>query len=240
VIAALRARARVGPRLRRARDLARHRGSAVRCPVCGWSFDVFKPAANRPDAVCWRCGSHERHRALWLYLHRERPELLAGARRLLHFAPEHCLEHRLPRPGLEYVTADLDPSKGRLELDVTDLALPDDAFDAILCSHVLEHVPDDRRAMRELQRVLEPGGWCIVMVPIDLGRAVTYEDASITDPAERERHFWQDDHVRLYAPDVADRLRDAGFEVDAWAPRPEWIAPHRLLPADLVLCCRKG
>jgi SAM-dependent methyltransferase len=227
-------------RLRRAAELARHRGTAVTCPACGSSFDAFKPAWNRAGALCWRCGAHERHRALWLYLERVRPELLGGARRLLHFAPEYALAQRLERLGLDYVTADLDPDKGALQLDLLELDLPDGAFDAILCSHVLEHISDDRRAMAELQRVLAPGGWCIVMVPIDLERDATYEDPSITDPGERACHFWQDDHVRVYAPDIADRLRAAGFAVEVWQPPEPWREPYGLLAADLVFCCRKG
>jgi len=227
-------------RMRRAATVLRHRGDAVECPVCGSRFDSFKAAWNRPGALCWRCGAHERHRALWLYLERERPELLAGARRLLHFAPEHALERRLGRLPLEYVTADLDPAKGALQLDLLALDLPDGAFDAILCSHVLEHIDDDRRAMSELRRVLAPGGWCIVMVPLDLARSATYEDPSITEPAERERHFWQHDHVRVYARDIEHRLRAAGFEVDVWEPPERWREPYGLLAADLVLCCRKG
>lgn len=226
-------------RLRHAAEVLRHRGSNVTCPVCGWSFDEFKPAWNRAGAICWRCGAHERHRALWLLLDRERPELLRGTRRLLHFAPEDCLERRLRRGSFEYVTGDLDPAKGQIRLDLLDLDLPDGSFDAILCSHVLEHIPDDRRAMSELRRVLTPDGWCIVMVPIDPERSETYEDASITDPAERERHFWQHDHVRVYARDVEDRLRASGLRVETWEPPAHLRDPHGLLAADLAFLCRK-
>jgi SAM-dependent methyltransferase len=191
-----------------------NRGDAVQCPLCGHRFARFRDDWNRPNAICWRCGSHERHRALWLYLSQLNPDLMSGARKLLHFAPEWCLERRLSRvAGLHYATADLDPSKGELQLDITAIALPDGSFDAILCSHVLEHIEDDAAAMRELHRVLSPGGWLIVMVPLDVGRTLTYEDPSITAPAEREREFLQDDHVRLYAPDIAARLATAGLHV---------------------------
>ena len=223
-------------RLARARDVWAHRGDAVGCPVCGSRFDAFKPAWNRAGAVCWRCGAHERHRALWLFL--EETRLLDGVGSLLHLAPEHALERRLRGLVPRYVTADLDPAKGELQLDLTDLDLPDDAFDAALCSHVLEHIPDDAVAMRELRRVV--ARWAIVMVPIDLGRSETYEDFSITDPREREVHFWQDDHVRVYARDVEERLRAAGFGVDVWEPPAALRGPHGLLAADLVFVCRKG
>ncbi|HWC27122.1 MAG TPA: methyltransferase domain-containing protein [Solirubrobacteraceae bacterium] len=224
---------------------ARHRGSAVRCPLCGHGFDRFKDDWNRPDALCWRCGSHERHRAQWLLLE-GRPELLRGAGSLLHLSPEWCLRARLSRvPGLAYVTSDLDPAQDvDLRLDLTALDLPDGAFDAIVCSHVLEHVADDDAAMRELRRVTAPGGWCLVMVPIDVTREHTYEDAAISDPAERERAFLQHDHVRLYAPDIAGRLRAAGFEVEvidiAAEVGGESARRHRLLASDLIFLCRPG
>jgi SAM-dependent methyltransferase len=221
--------------------VARHRGDAVRCPLCGHGFDRFKDDWNRPDALCWRCGAHERHRAQALLLDR-RPELLRGARSLLHFAPEWCLAQRLrATPDLRYVTADLDPAGVDLQLDVTALELPDAAFDAVICSHVLEHVPDDAAAMAELRRITAPGGWCLVMVPIALDRDTTYEDPAITGPDERRRAFLQHDHVRLYAPDIASRLQRAGFAVevvDLGAELGADAARYRLQPADLIFLCR--
>jgi SAM-dependent methyltransferase len=221
---------------------ARHRGSTVRCPLCGNGFDRFKDDWNRPDALCWRCGSHERHRAQWLLFER-RPELLRDARSLLHFSPEWCLRERLSRvPGLRYVTTDLDPAQDvDLRLDVTALDLPAAALAAVICSHVREHGRDDARAMRELRRITSPGGWCLVMVPIDLTRGHTYEDASINDPAGRERAFLQHDHVRLYAPDIAERLGRAGFDVetiDMVAELGDEAQRYRLNASDLVFLCR--
>jgi SAM-dependent methyltransferase len=229
-------RVRAGLRLRAA--TARHRGDAVSCPVCDSSFDVFKDAPNRPNALCWRCGSQERHRAQWLLFER-RPELLREAESLLHFSPEWCLRRRLSQiAGLRYVTADLDGSDVDLQLDITRLDLPDAAFDLVICSHVLEHVPDDAAAMAELRRVTAPGGRCLVMVPLALDRDRTYEDASITAPQDREREFLQHDHVRLYAPDIADRLHAAGFDVeivDLHEELGEQAAErYRLLASDLV------
>lgn len=224
---------------------ALHRGSAVECPLCGGRYRRFKAAWNRGNAICWRCGSHERHRATWLYL-RRRPELLGRAGSLLHFAPEWCLERRLREvAGLRYVTADLDPALGELVLDVTALDLADASFDALLCSHVLEHVADDRAAMRELHRVLAPGGWALVMVPLDHTRTTTFEDPSIVTPEDRQAAFWQSDHLRLYAPDVAERLRAAGFAVArerlAAELGPELAARYGLLAQDhLFLCTRSA
>ena len=233
---------RIADAVRLRATVARHRGDAVACPVCEHSFDAFKDDWNRRDALCWRCGSHERHRAQWLLLAR-RPQLLLDARSLLHVSPEWCLSQRLrATPGLRYVTTNLDPDQAAdLRLDVTALELPDGAFDAILCSHVLEHVPDDASAMRELRRITAPSGFCLVMVPLDLDRATTYEDPSITDPADREREFLQFDHVRLYASDIADRLRAAGFAVEAIDMAQELgaeAACFGLLHSDRIFLCR--
>ncbi len=143
---------------------------------------------------------------------------------------------------MRYVTADLAQPGVDLVLDVTALDLPDASFDAILCSHVLEHVDDDRSAMAVLRRITAPGGWCAVMVPIDLGRETTYEDPSITSPEDRRRAFWQHDHVRLYAADIGDRLAAAGFDVERVRPEHEFgvetLARCRILAADDIWLCR--
>jgi SAM-dependent methyltransferase len=234
--------ARAARGIERRFQILRHRGDDVFCPACGRSFDRFKDDWNRPNAVCWRCGAHERHRALSLLLDR-RPELLAGARSLLHFAPEWALRHRLERAqGLRYVTADLEQPDVDVRLDIRAIELPNASFDAVICSHVLEHIDDDLAAMRELRRITTPGGWCLVMVPLDSGRERTYEDPSIVSAEDRERAFWQDDHVRLYAPDIGDRLDEAGFAVERVRPLEEFgdavMRRCRLLEADDVWLCR--
>ncbi|MDQ3678049.1 MAG: methyltransferase domain-containing protein [Actinomycetota bacterium] len=220
-------------------------GTAFECPVCRASLTAFEPAGQRKGAVCPCCSSRERHRALWI-LFAERPHLLSTARSLLHFAPEDFLRKRLAAiPALRYITGDLDPRRADLPLDLMDLKLPDEAFDAVLCSHVLEHVPDDRLAMRELHRIVKSGGWLIVMVPLDVWRTQTYEDPAITDPEQRLRAFRQEDHVRLYSPDIAERLRGAGFDVEevpvAESVGTERARRHGLLRSDHVfICCKRG
>jgi SAM-dependent methyltransferase len=159
--------------------------------------------------ICPRCRSHRRHRAIALLLTRGD---LPGSR-LLHFAPEPLFDPLFARlSGVERVTADLH-APADLRLDISDMDLPDASFDLILCSHVLEHVPDDRAAIRELRRVLADGGLALVLVPYR-SAVPTYEDPSITSPLDRMVAFGQQDHVRIYGKDLPDRLREAGFEVE--------------------------
>jgi SAM-dependent methyltransferase len=150
---------------------------------------------------------------MWLYLERK-TNLLVDRLRVLHFAPERIFEERLrSRSNLDYVSTDLSRARADVKADITDLPFPDDSFDVILCSHVLEHVVEDGKAMRELYRVLRPGGWALVLVPIDFSRNTTFEDATIVTPADRERLFGQADHVRIYGRDFTARLEEAGFDV---------------------------
>jgi SAM-dependent methyltransferase len=209
------ARAAERARLRVWAHLAR--GEGVECPCCGGKFRRFVPYGvrpRRPHAQCPACGSVERHRLIWLYL-RERTDLFVRAQRMLHVAPEASFQARLRAiPGLRYASADLASRLAGVRADVQRLPFADGAFDALFCHHVLEHVPDDRAAMRELLRVLRPGGWALLQSPIRSRQAETDEDASVVDPRERERRFGQRDHVRLYGRDYADRLRSAGFVVE--------------------------
>jgi predicted SAM-dependent methyltransferase len=195
-----------------------YRGDRVECPCCGGTFRKFMPVVRpvgpiRDNVRCPDCGSRDRTRRLWLFLER-RTNLLSDRLRVLHFAPERIIEKRLTsQPNLDYVSADLSRSRATVKADITDLPFPDDSFDVLLCSHVLEHVEDDRKAMRELYRVLKPAGWAVVMVPISSRRAQTFEDPTIAAPADRERAFGQADHVRIYGRDFKARLEQAGFTV---------------------------
>ncbi|MCB0766774.1 MAG: methyltransferase domain-containing protein [Flavobacteriales bacterium] len=220
------------------------RGDTVHCPVCDRGAIAYLPSGSppRPHVLCPFCGSRERARMAWLFL-KERKVLRAGLR-VLHVAPERCLSERLTSlPGVKYTAGDkftpgYDYPPGTIDLDITAMPFAADSFDLIMCSHVLEHVPDDRGAMKELFRVLAPGGMAILMVPIALERATTDEDPSVIDPRERIKRFGQFDHVRLYGRDYVDRLRAAGFEVieDAMTERmdAESVFRYGLMRSEVV------
>jgi SAM-dependent methyltransferase len=142
----------------------------------------------------------------------ERTDLFRPPRkRMLHAAPEACLASAFKMsPFIKYVSTNL-ASNAMVKMDLTRICFPDEIFDVAFVSHVFEHIPDDRGAMREVFRVLKAGGWSILQVPI-IDNA-TFEDPSIDDPEERERIFGHHDHVRAYGEDYYDRLRDVGFAV---------------------------
>lgn len=199
--------------------------------------------AGRRNARCPKCGSLERHRLLWLYLERE-TDLLKRPARLLHVAPEPALERRLGGvPGIRSVTVDRHEPAVMVRADLTDLPFVDGFFDVALCSHVLEHVADDRRAIAELHRVLAPGGWAIVQSPVDPRRERTFEDPSIVSPEERLGAFGQHDHLRIYGRDYPERLRAAGFAVtvDPYPRRlgPEAVRRYALEEREAVFRCER-
>ena len=189
------------------------------CPICAHSCDRFLPQGlrKRPDARCPSCGSLERHRLVWLYLNKHTDFFDGKKKSVLHVAPEPCLESRFRTAiGSGYVTADLNDPRAKLKIDIEKSGLPSHSFDVIYCSHVLEHVGDDRRALSELQRLLKPNGWAMILVPI-LGKE-TFEDPTIVEPSARLAAFGQADHVRRYGPDFVQRLRDARFDVKTIRP----------------------
>ena len=181
------------------------------CPCCGHCFEQFQPHKGRDNAKCPRCKARERHRLLWLYL-KNKTNLFHDRLRVLHFAPEEWFKALSSLPKLDYLSADLEPGRAMVAMDITRMPLPDNSVDVIICSHVLEHVPDDRGAMREMYRVLTTGGWAIIMVPKKTARQKTLEDFSVVSDEGRARLFGQADHVRRYGSDIKNRLEEAGFD----------------------------
>jgi ubiquinone/menaquinone biosynthesis C-methylase UbiE len=153
---------------------------------------------------------------------------------MLHVAPEPALEKLFSKQiGSGYLTADLYNSNVMVKMDITDIQYPDESFDAIFCSHVLEHVDDDRKAMSELSRVLKKNGWAIFMVPVN--SEVTIEDPDITDPVERFRLFGQQDHVRSYGHDFTQRLEQTGFEVKVISPS-DFLSNEEMIKMGVIEC----
>jgi SAM-dependent methyltransferase len=225
-----------------------HAGHQVECPCCGSQFRAFARAGipSRPNAECLACGALERHRLEYLYLRNETPLFSGQNHKVLHVAPEPALRRVLASAAsIRYVTADLMAHDVDVRMDVTSIPFPDGSFDFILCNHVLEHVPDDRRAMREFHRVLSPDGQAILQVPISMSRVSTFEDSTATKPRERERLFGQYNHVRRYGRDIVDRLLEVGFtvNVEEYGRRlkPELVQRHRLqLGDDYFFVCSRS
>ncbi len=196
-----------------------YQGGAVFCPICETSFARFLPASrhaknnpNRQFDRCPKCNSLKRHRFAFLFLQNETDLLKDKNKSFLHIAPERCLSHRFKRQlGDNYLSVDLSHAFAMEKMDITNLDLSDHSFDFIFCSHVLEHVSEDRKALLEFRRILTRDGHALIMVPITVEK--TYEDPTITTPEGRLEAFGQDDHVRRYGPDFIDRLMQAGFEV---------------------------
>jgi len=207
------------------------------CPICGY-HGVFISVGHpgRWDARCLNCGSRERHRLLHLWITEDGGDKLAG-KRVLHFAPEKAFMRRMHGNKL-YETADLMQDGVTHRVDITDTKLPDGAYDVVMANHVLEHIPDDRAALRELYRLLKPGGNALLTVPINPTRP-TYENPSITTAPERWAHFSAHDHLRYYGLDFTERLTEAGFHVETFRVSPEEEVRYGLLRDECIFVAAK-
>ena len=193
-------------------------GNKVQCPVCNSKYRKLLPygrLVSRDNALCPNCLALERHRLLWLFF-KSKTNFFDETLDVLHIAPELCFIDRFEKiHGEKYITADIESPLAKIKMDVHSIPYPEATFDVVFCNHVMEHVADDFKAMAEIHRVLRPGGWATLQIPLFHPlKDVTFEDSSITDPREREKAFGQDDHVRMYGRDYADRIRSVGFEVE--------------------------
>lgn len=193
------------------------KGNKFKDPIDGKSYRKFLPygyGKQRQNALSPGTLSLERHRQMWLYLQNE-TDFFTKNYKVLHIAPEQEFLRKFKKQrNIEYTSADLFSPIVDVKADILDLPFADETFDVVFCNHVLEHIEDDRKAMRELFRVMKPGGWGIFQVPMKNSFEKTYEDFSITDPKERQKNFGQYDHVRWYGMDYFDRLRSVGFKVE--------------------------
>lgn len=193
-----------------------HRGNTVECNCCGGTFNAFLPYGNekRENAICPRCNSLERNRVLWFYLTKAL-NIKVQNWRVLHFAPEKQLERNFKSiQSIEYFGADLNPQLADHEVDITAIPFQVNHFDLIICSHVLGHVPDEPKAIQEMKRVLTTDGLAIVMTVIDINNPKTYENPTVQTPAERLKHYGEDDLTRLHGMDFGQRLANEGFKVE--------------------------
>lgn len=222
------------------------KGKTYTDPIDGKSFKNFLPYGyghQRNNVLSPSTLSLERHRLLWLYLNRE-TDFFISHKKVLHFAPEQAFYRRFRnQKNLDYTTTDLFSPLADVKADICNLPFEDNTYDLILCNHVLEHIPDDTKAMEELYRVLKPGGMGIFQIPQDLKRETTFEDNSITDAKERARIFGQYDHVRVYGRDYFDKLRSIGFRVEevdyTTKIDPEDVTRFCLAKGEIIPVCYK-
>lgn len=222
------------------------KGKKYTDPIDGKSFKTFLPygyGSQRNNVLSPSTLSLERHRLLWLYLKNE-TNFFTAKLKVLHFAPEQAFYKRFRKlKNLDYTTTDLNSPLADIKADICNLPFENDSYDVILCNHVLEHIPDDNKAMQELYRIMKPNGWGIFQIPQDLTRDKTFEDNSITDKKERAKLFGQYDHVRIYGRDYFEKLRAIGFtveEVDYTAIlSEETIKKYRLAKGELIPLVKK-
>jgi len=195
------------------------KGNTFVDPIDGKKFSSFLPygyGSQRNNVLSPSTLSLERHRLLWLYLKRNTDFFTnTENKKILHFAPEQCFYKRFrAQQNIQYITTDLLSPLADVKADICNLPFEDNSYDIIFCNHVLEHIPDDTKAMQELFRILKPKGMAILQIPQELDRETTFEDNTIIDKSERAKIFGQYDHVRIYGRDYFNKLRSIGFTVE--------------------------
>ena len=245
------------------------KGNRFTDPIDGKSFRMFLPYGygnQRNNVLSPSTLSLERHRLLWLYLQNEtdffqsesvsdapitnnkriklRDTESSSVLKVLHFAPEQEFYKRFKKQtNIDYTTTDLLSPLADVKADICNLPFEDNTYDIIFCNHVLEHIPDDTKAMQELYRVLKPGGMGIFQIPQDLSRATTFSDDTIVDQKERAKIFGQYDHVRVYGRDYFDKLRSIGFKVieEDYTNKitPELVEKYCLAKGEIIPICFK-
>jgi len=218
-------------------------GNNYEDPIDGKTYRKLLPYGRinvRKNALSPHSMALERHRLIWLYL-KEKTNFFIAPHKFLHIAPEYCYLKPIKKlKNIDYVTGDLISPWATVKMDITDMPFKDNSFDIIMANHILEHIEDEKKALKELFRVMKPGGWGIFHVPMDNNLEETFEDPNITDPLEREKYFRQKDHVRLYGRDYPQRLESVGFKVtcDEYANNlaPELIKRYAILKETIYFC----
>ncbi len=222
-------------------------GNKYTCPCCGWNLRAFTHGGYslrvRNLGYCPRCNSKSRHRRWWLFL-QSQTNLFSDHLRLFHVSPNYCMSRQFSRmPNIDYLGVDLHNHRNiRVKMDLPVTPLISQSFDAVLCIHVLEHVQDDQNAIGELYRVLKPGGWAGISVPIKMDQK-TFEDPNIITPKEREKAFGETVHVRYYGYDFIDRLAQAGFQATMFPGNEmdlKTSQKYGLRQDEIIFYCTKG
>ena len=223
-------------------------GDKYEDPISGKTYRKFLPygyggRAKRKNVLCPGSLSLERHRLLWLYL-KEKTDFFTAPHNMLHIAPEQCFYKLFKsQKNLKYTTGDYNSPIADIHFDLHQAPFKDNEFDVIFCNHVLEHVADAHQCMSELYRIMKPGGWGIFQVPLDTTKEKTLEDPNIVSEADREKYYWQKDHVRLFGLDYKDKLALVGFDVtvdDFVNTLGEKLVDRYRLPAgEMLYVCRK-
>ena len=179
-------------------------------------------AGYHENDYCPVCKSSYRTRIVKLYL--DYIDIFSKSIRVLHLAPEAQIAFIFSKESnIEYIPGDIDPERysyytKSMRVDLTSMQFNSNFFDLLICNHVMEHIPDDKQAMKEIYRVLKPGGSAILQVPVSYKIKSTIEDFTITSKEERLKKFGHKDHVRIYGPDYFNRLKDAGFRIEIFNP----------------------
>ncbi|MGY6562831.1 MAG: class I SAM-dependent methyltransferase [Luteibaculaceae bacterium] len=217
-------------------------------PITGKRYRKLLPYGRgihkRENALAPHSLSLERHRLMWFYLKNETNFFDTTPKKILHIAPEYCFLKRFKKQfGENYITADLNSPWADMHFDVHEIPFEDNSFDVIFCNHVLEHVEDHQQVLREFYRVMKPGGFGIFQVPIDATKSETFQDNKITSAADRERYYWQADHVRLFGSNYNEELSACGFKVTVWDysnhMQREEANQFAFMEGELLYCCTK-
>lgn len=210
------------------------------CPICGYKgrFDTGGILPPRMNASCPGCSAMERNRLLQLAI--QRGKLTFAGKTILHFAPEPAVQRMIAAAGpADYLTADLDPTKAMRSINIEKIDLPDQSYDTVICSHILEHV-DHHKALAEIFRVLKPNGLAIFMFPIIEAWDKTYEDPQFRNtPEQRTMHFGQDDHIKYFGRDVHDDIRRAGYDLELFIAEGADSARYALMRGETIFLASK-
>lgn len=229
------------------------KGDRFTCPFCKLSFRKFLPSGlkskvlktkrviggqYRQNSICPWCDSLDRERLILLFI--QNKKLLKKGMHLLHIAPEKNLQNFLKSKKINYYSADLKSPLAKVKTDIQNIPFENNFFDAIICNHVLEHIQNDKKAMKEIFRVIKPKGWAILQVPFSPILEKTFEDNNIKNPSERKKTFGQEDHVRIYGKDFFKRLKSVGFSVEQKYVEKNLVKKYALNPIEKVFFVTKA